>query len=61
MRVPNRFASDLRGRLSLCSDAYKLLLVDGNPLENIRLVADPGKNFMVIMKDGSVYKNTLPN
>jgi imidazolonepropionase-like amidohydrolase len=38
-----------------------LLLVDGNPLENIRLVADPGKNFMVIMKDGRVYKNTLPN
>jgi imidazolonepropionase-like amidohydrolase len=37
-----------------------LLLVDGNPLENISLVADPGKNFLVIMKDGRVYKNTLP-
>jgi imidazolonepropionase-like amidohydrolase len=36
-----------------------LLLVDGNPLENISLVADPGKNFLVIMKDGTVYKNTL--
>ena len=36
-----------------------LLLVDGNPLENIRLVADPGKNFLVIMKDGAIYKNTL--
>jgi imidazolonepropionase-like amidohydrolase len=36
-----------------------LLLVDGNPLENIRLIEDPGRNFVVIMKDGTVYKNTL--
>ena len=36
-----------------------LLLVDGNPLENIQLVADPGKNFVVIMKDGRIYKNGL--
>jgi hypothetical protein len=36
-----------------------LLLVDGNPIENIKLVADPAKNFVVIMKDGKVYKNTL--
>lgn len=36
-----------------------LLLVDGNPLENIDLVADPEKNFRVIMKDGKIYKNTL--
>jgi imidazolonepropionase-like amidohydrolase len=36
-----------------------LLLVDGNPLENIGLVADPGKNFLVIMKDGKIYKNTM--
>jgi imidazolonepropionase-like amidohydrolase len=34
-----------------------LLLVDGNPLENIQLIADPTKNFVVIMKDGKVYKN----
>jgi imidazolonepropionase-like amidohydrolase len=36
-----------------------LLLVDGNPLENINLIADPAKNFKVIMKDGHVYKNAL--
>jgi imidazolonepropionase-like amidohydrolase len=36
-----------------------LLLVDGNPLENLDLVADPDKNFKVIMKDGKIYKNTL--
>ena len=33
--------------------------IDGNPLENINLIADPAKNFKVIMKDGKVYKNTL--
>src|SRR5262249_3691917 len=36
-----------------------LLLVDGNPLENIKLVADPAKNFVVIMKDGKIYKNLI--
>lgn len=35
-----------------------LLLVDGDPLENLDLVADP-TNFVVIMKGGKVYKNTL--
>jgi imidazolonepropionase-like amidohydrolase len=37
-----------------------LLLVDGNPIENMKLIEDPAKNFVVIMKDGKVYKNTLP-
>jgi imidazolonepropionase-like amidohydrolase len=36
-----------------------LLLVDGNPLENINLIADPDKNFLVIMKDGVIYKNAM--
>jgi imidazolonepropionase-like amidohydrolase len=36
-----------------------LLLVDGNPMENINLVADPKKNFLVIMKDGQIYKNAV--
>ncbi len=34
-----------------------LLLVDGNPMENIKLIEDPAKNFIVIMKDGKIYKN----
>lgn len=38
-----------------------LILVEGNPLENIDLVADPAKNFVVIMKDGKAYKNSLSN
>jgi imidazolonepropionase-like amidohydrolase len=36
-----------------------LLLVDGNPLENIQLIANPTKSFVVIMKDGKVYKNII--
>jgi imidazolonepropionase-like amidohydrolase len=36
-----------------------LLLVNGNPLANLELVADPANSFVVIMKDGKVYKNTL--
>jgi imidazolonepropionase-like amidohydrolase len=36
-----------------------LLLVDGDPLANLGLVADPEKNFVVIMKDGKLYKNKL--
>ena len=36
-----------------------LLLVDGDPVANIKLIADPEKNFKIIMKDGRIYKNTL--
>jgi imidazolonepropionase-like amidohydrolase len=36
-----------------------LILVDGDPIANLDLMGDPTKNFMVIMKDGKIYKNTL--
>jgi len=36
-----------------------LILVDGNPLENLDLVIDPARNFVVIIKDGKTYKNML--
>jgi imidazolonepropionase-like amidohydrolase len=36
------------------------LVVDGNPLENIDLVADPANKFVVIVKDGVIHKNTIP-
>ena len=35
-----------------------LLLVDGDPIANIKLIEYPEKNFVIIMKDGVVYKNT---
>ena len=36
-----------------------LLLVEGNPLEDLKLVADPARKFVVIMKDGKIFKNLL--
>jgi imidazolonepropionase-like amidohydrolase len=36
-----------------------LLLVDGDPIANIKLIEDPAKNLVVIMKDGKLYKNAL--
>lgn len=36
-----------------------LILVDGDPLKNLKLLADPEKNFLLIMKDGHIHKNSL--
>ena len=49
------------GRLGVIEEGAlaDLLLVDGNPLENLLLVATPEKSFVVIMKDGRLYKNLL--
>jgi hypothetical protein len=33
-------------------------LMNGNPIANVSLIDDPEKNFSVIMKDGTIYKNT---
>lgn len=48
------------GRLGVVEEGAlaDLLLVDGNPIEQISLLADPGKNLLVIMKDGRIIKNT---
>jgi imidazolonepropionase-like amidohydrolase len=49
------------GKLGVIAEgAYAdLILVNGNPIEKLDLVADPDKNFDLIMKDGKIYKNTL--
>jgi imidazolonepropionase-like amidohydrolase len=36
-----------------------LLLIDGDPVADIGLIADPSTRLLVIMKDGVIYKNTL--
>jgi imidazolonepropionase-like amidohydrolase len=36
-----------------------LLVVDGNPLANLRVLLDPQRNLKLIMKDGIIYKNEL--
>jgi len=55
------FINPYPGKLGVIEEGAlaDLLLVDGNPLEHLDLVADPDKNFRVIMKDGTIYKNTL--
>ena len=36
-----------------------LLLVDGDPTVDLKLVARPEQSFRIIMKDGVIYKDTL--
>jgi imidazolonepropionase-like amidohydrolase len=36
-----------------------IIAVDGNPLENIRLLADPGRAFKLILKAGQIVKNEV--
>jgi imidazolonepropionase-like amidohydrolase len=35
-----------------------LVLVDGDPTRDLALIGDPQRNFVVIMKDGAIIKNT---
>ena len=37
-----------------------ILLIDGNPLKDIEIMTNPEKNYRIIMKNGVIYKNTLP-
>jgi imidazolonepropionase-like amidohydrolase len=55
------FINPYPGRLGVVEEGAlaDLLLVDGNPLEDLGLVADPARAFVVIMKDGVVHKNTI--
>jgi imidazolonepropionase-like amidohydrolase len=50
--------SPYQGELGIVKEGAlaDLLLVNGDPLTNIDLVGDPGKNFTVIMKNGVIYK-----
>jgi imidazolonepropionase-like amidohydrolase len=36
-----------------------LILVDGDPIADLKLLADPERNFLVIMKDGRIAKSAL--
>ncbi|MGV6872206.1 amidohydrolase family protein [Pseudochelatococcus sp. B33] len=36
-----------------------LLVVDGNPLEDIGIIGEPDRRMALIMKAGTIYKNTL--
>ncbi|MDR2221872.1 MAG: amidohydrolase family protein [Flavobacteriaceae bacterium] len=49
------------GKLGVIEEkAYAdLLLVDGDPLKDLSLIANPEKSFLLIMKGGKIYKNTI--
>jgi imidazolonepropionase-like amidohydrolase len=36
-----------------------ILVIDGDPLSDISILANPEKNLALIMKDGKIHKNTL--
>ena len=38
-----------------------LLLVDGDPIAGLDLLADPDRSLLVIMKDGRIYKDLPPS
>lgn len=54
--------SPYKGRLGVVEEGAlaDLLLVDGDPIANLALIADPERNFVLIMKDGKIYKNIIP-
>jgi imidazolonepropionase-like amidohydrolase len=56
-----RPARSLPGALGVIEEGAltELILVNGNPLEDIDIVANPDENFAIIMKDGKIYKNML--
>src|ERR1700742_911915 len=55
------FINPYPGKLGVVAEGAiaDLLLVDGNPLENIQLIEDPERNFLVIMKGGTIYKDIV--
>lgn len=53
--------SSYRGRLGVIEEGAlaDLILVDGDPTDTIELIEDPERNFVVIVKDGAIVKDTL--
>jgi len=50
-----------QGKLGVIEEgAYAdMILVDGNPLKDINVMVDYDKNFLLIIKNGEVFKNTI--
>ncbi len=36
-----------------------ILLIDGNPIEDLKILQDPENNLHLIMKDGKIFKNLV--
>lgn len=52
--------SPYEGKLGVVKEGAlaDLLLVTGDPIADLKLIENPAKNFVLIMKDGAIYKNT---
>jgi imidazolonepropionase-like amidohydrolase len=57
----SRLRNPYPGKLGVIEKAAlaDLLVVNGNPLDDIHLLEDPAKNLAIVMKDGRIHKNTL--
>ena len=53
--------SPTRGKLGVVEEGAlaDLLLVDGDPTVDIRVLEDPAKNLLIVMKDGTIDKDAL--
>ncbi|MBC7636168.1 MAG: amidohydrolase family protein, partial [Acetobacteraceae bacterium] len=49
----------MEGRLGVVAPGAiaDLLVVDGNPLENVALLANPARNILAVMQGGQVYRS----
>ena len=49
------------GRLGIIEENAwaDMIILDGNAMDNIYLLGDPGKNILLIMKGGEIFKNIL--
>ena len=57
--IARRVLHSIMAIMAMSVIVFALARVSGNPLDDLQLIADPEKNFAVIMKDGKIYKNTL--
>ncbi|MBO9729399.1 MAG: amidohydrolase family protein [Chitinophaga sp.] len=53
--------SPYKGKLGVLEEGAlaDMILVNGDPIQDLQLLADPEKNLSLIIKDGVIYKNTL--
>ena len=57
----SEFSNPYPGKLGVIEEGAlaDMLLVEGDPLQNLHLIEVRRKNFLVIMKDGKIYKNAV--
>jgi imidazolonepropionase-like amidohydrolase len=50
------------GRLGVVAEGAlaDLLVANGDPLADVKLISDPDRNFLLIMKGGRTYKDAVP-